>query len=232
MRGRTPLRSAMSLTLREQLHWCECRGRAIFLDARSGRYFCLAGATNDAFLRLAFGPMETGDCELLSPLIERGLLVMNSDGAPMIAKCIFKPAFADLPATHASRPSLFLLLRALAAELRAGRQIKKQPFMKILESAAVEGAPRVCPATDPKGCAQRIATAAAWVAFFTGATDRCLVRALAVFSTCRHFGLRPSLVFGVRINPFAAHCWVQLGGDVVVGEYEQVRLYTPILVLE
>jgi hypothetical protein len=222
----------MSLTLREQLYWCDCAGRAVFLDARAGRYFCLAGATNDAFLRLASGPMETGDCDLLSKLIDRGLLVTDSDGASMISKFVSRPAFADLPAIRASRPSLILLLRALAAELRAGRQVRKLPFIQILEDAAAAGPARVCPPADLEACAQGIAAAAASLAFFTGATDRCLVRALAVFSACRRSGLRPSLVFGVRIDPFAAHSWVQIGGDVVVGEYEKVRLYTPILVLE
>jgi hypothetical protein len=40
--------------------------------------------------------------------------------------------------------------------------------------------------------------------------------------------MNPSLVFGVRMNPFRAHCWVQLGGQVLIGDFEQVRLFTPI----
>jgi hypothetical protein len=36
----------------------------------------------------------------------------------------------------------------------------------------------------------------------------------------------------VIAHPFAAHCWVQLGDAVLIGGYEQARLYTPILVIE
>ena len=62
--------------------------------------------------------------------------------------------------------------------------------------------------------------------------SRCLVRALAVHRACRKGRVAGSrLVFGVTAHPFAAHCWVQLGNAVLVGGYEQARLFTPILVL-
>jgi hypothetical protein len=49
---------------------------------------------------------------------------------------------------------------------------------------------------------------------------------------CHAHRLYPSLVLGVRINPFAAHAWVQIGDRVLVGDYDQVRLFTPILVVQ
>ena len=55
---------------------------------------------------------------------------------------------------------------------------------------------------------------------------------LAFHSSCRKRGLETKLVLGVIAHPFTAHCWVQLGTAVLVGGYEQARLYTPILVLE
>jgi hypothetical protein len=61
--------------------------------------------------------------------------------------------------------------------------------------------------------------------------DRCLVRALALHHLCWRRGIRAVLVFGVRMNPFRAHCWVQLADRILIGEFEQVRLFTPIAVL-
>lgn len=63
------------------------------------------------------------------------------------------------------------------------------------------------------------------------AADRCLVRALAVHSICRRHAIPAKLVLGVRMNPFGAHSWVQYNRAVLVGDVEQVRLYTPILVV-
>ena len=52
----------------------------------------------------------------------------------------------------------------------------------------------------------------------------CLVHFLAQF---RHF---PLWVFGVKLEPFGAHCWVQNEDTVLNDTVEVVRQYTPILV--
>lgn len=77
--------------------------------------------------------------------------------------------------------------------------------------------------------ASRLAGAFAFSALLLGATDRCLVRGIAATRACRRRGLAAALVFGVRVDPFAAHCWVQLGEEILVGDFDQVRLFTPIL---
>ncbi|HYX46421.1 MAG TPA: lasso peptide biosynthesis B2 protein [Sphingomicrobium sp.] len=217
----------MQLRLREQLHWCDCGGRTVFLDVRADRYFCLAGPTNEAFLRLARGRIEEGDSARLKGLIDRGLLVDDPDCGMIPAPCTAEPASSDL---IASRRRLLPFLGVLVSELRAMWMIRHLAFADLLRTAAAGKAVR--PPSDPVRCARMIAAAAASVALLTGATDRCLVRALAVHWICRRRGLRSSLVFGVRLNPFAAHCWVQVGASVIVGEFEQARLYTPIMVLE
>jgi hypothetical protein len=81
-----------------------------------------------------------------------------------------------------------------------------------------------------------IETHARWIvaalehsALWLGSADRCLRRAIAAMMMCRRRGLAAQLVLGVRIDPFGAHAWVQLDERVLVGEFEQVRLFTPIL---
>jgi len=44
-------------------------------------------------------------------------------------------------------------------------------------------------------------------------------------------GLAADLVVGVRLNPFAAHSWVQAGSHVLNDRMDSVRTYTPVLVL-
>ena len=79
---------------------------------------------------------------------------------------------------------------------------------------------------------QRLVRAASAAAFLLRSHDRCLVRGLAFHAACRKKGLDSKLVVGVIAHPFTAHCWVQAGSIVLLGGYEQARLYTPILVLE
>jgi hypothetical protein len=47
----------------------------------------------------------------------------------------------------------------------------------------------------------------------------------------RRAGIRPTLVFGVSADPFAAHCWVQLDDIVLTGDLDTARQFTPILAL-
>jgi len=38
-------------------------------------------------------------------------------------------------------------------------------------------------------------------------------------------------VFGVKLNPFSAHCWVQAGDIVLNDAIDHVTIHTPILVV-
>jgi hypothetical protein len=59
----------------------------------------------------------------------------------------------------------------------------------------------------------------------------CLSDSIALLDLLARRGLAADLVFGVKLNPFAAHCWVQ-AGDVVLNEtVECVRRHTEILVV-
>lgn len=62
-------------------------------------------------------------------------------------------------------------------------------------------------------------------------TPLCLRDSLAIFVRLGRAGIRTSLVIGVRLDPFAAHCWVQLGDLLLTDRVDMVSGYSPILVL-
>jgi hypothetical protein len=222
----------MLLRLRDNLHWCNCDGRAVFLDTRADRYFCLPQAANGAFLRLAARDIQPGDGERLQLLVERDMLIEAGPDARIEPPALIEPPTHDLLEETMPCADPVSILRALLLELRAASALRRKPFHQVVE-AARHGRPgnrRI--AGDPDRSIQEIVSAATALSFITRSHDRCLVRALAVHSACRSIGSKPKLVFGVIAHPFTAHCWVQLGSAVLVGGYEQARLYTPILVLE
>jgi transglutaminase superfamily protein len=220
----------MPLQLRDDLHWCDCGGRVVFLDTWADRYFCLPQTANDAFLRTAAQRSRTGDEAQLQMLMKHGMLIENDARANIPPPPQIEVPTRDLfeePALHASRT---LILRALLAELGAAWALRQKSFHMVIEAARL---PRSTRSRVPRtSTLQEIAAAAAAVAFITRSHDRCLVRALAVHSMCKEIAATTKLVFGVVAHPFTAHCWVQLGSAVIVGGYEQARLYTPILVIE
>lgn len=219
----------MPWRLRDNLHWCVCGGRAIFLDVEADRYFCLSPSTDAAFLRLAGGGQLPGDLDLLHSLLKRRLLIEDSIADRMRTFLPISHATGDFQRDPSVRPRPFEILELLASEIKASCLLRTMPLLDVVKNAALP-----CPTDDKSTRRSRtlhsLVRSASEASLFLRATDRCLPRALAVQKICRSRGIETKLIFGVRTNPFGAHSWVQLGECVIVGDFEQVRLYTPIAV--
>jgi len=59
--------------------------------------------------------------------------------------------------------------------------------------------------------------------------DRCLLDALTLMYFLIGRGIRATWVFGVRLEPFRAHCWVQHDNIVLNDTPEHVAAFTPIM---
>ncbi len=59
----------------------------------------------------------------------------------------------------------------------------------------------------------------------------CLYDSLALLAFLASYDRFPRWVFGVRMDPFNAHCWVQAGEVVLNETVDEVRSYTPIMVV-
>jgi hypothetical protein len=57
----------------------------------------------------------------------------------------------------------------------------------------------------------------------------CLFDSLALLEFLACQGHFPRLIFGVRADPFSAHCWIQAGNVVLNDNLERVRAHTPIM---
>jgi hypothetical protein len=222
----------MSLQLRDGLHWCDCQGRAVFLDTRADRYFCLPRASNEAFLRHAARTTREDDQDLLQQLITKRVLVEAGAEVPFRLPPTIEAPTHDLVGETFRSATLGWTLRALAAEFWATRALRTRRFHDVIESARNRGHRARVARGNARSQLEEIAAASAAAAFITRSHDRCLVRALAVHTLCCRTVARPKLVFGVVAHPFAAHCWVQLGTAVLVGGFEQARLHRPVLVIE
>ena len=60
---------------------------------------------------------------------------------------------------------------------------------------------------------------------------RCLVDALALFRLMLRHSVAPTMIFGVRPAPFAAHCWLQSSEHVLTGSVDDAHNFAPIFVL-
>lgn len=212
----------MELHLRQGLSWCLCNGRAVFLDLPRDRYFCLLPERDTLFQDWA------RDDRSGSPEVAAQLADVVQPGPGLRAQTILQPATRDLAESQIRAPFRDSCGAALA-QLRARRALRRKPIAALLTRPALQP----CDTEAPPGrtALERVAAAFRATSGWIEAADQCLPRALAARRICNRHGLDAALVLGVRLVPFAAHAWVQAGDAVVVGDLEQVRLYTPILVV-
>lgn len=222
----------MTLRLRENIHWCNSGGRVVFLDLEADRYFCLPAAANAAFLRLAADEATPDDFTKLDGLLRQRLLVENPESQPFQQPPIVEIATANFERQNSLSRHIHPVLTTLAAEARTSWRLATLPFKEAIGANTLRVAKRPLASPDEHRLLDEIVRGANACAIIMRSHNRCLVRALSVYSLCRKHCITTKLVFGVAMHPFAAHCWVQVGNKVLVGDFEQARLHTPILVLE
>jgi hypothetical protein len=208
---------------------CRLDGGFVFLDRKADRYLFLGGAFAETFDRIASqAATVAADTRRRDSLIAAGIL----EGAPeaRVAVCVSvspRESLLDrLPArigmgkrlaaaarVEGSRCALRLLglNRTLAAiESRKGRLVEKPVSHEVIASV-------VAPFAAP--------------GWFRKADGECLRRSIGLIHALTSQGIPATLVMGVKLRPFAAHCWVQNDLLLLNERYDRVRDFTPILTL-
>ena len=207
---------------------CMVANQAIFLDTVKDRYFSVSGGTAQAVRAvLEQRPVQEEDLDKLA----RAGLIQVDDGVP---------ASAPLPPTAPTRslveeaeaPTIWgagQLFEVGTSLMRARHAVRRRPLASILDDLAVSKADLApsAPCTD-----RALAYAAIFNASrrFVPIRPRCLPDSLALLASLARRRVTADLVFGVRVNPFNAHCWVQSGDIVLNDAVDNATLHTPILI--
>lgn len=202
-------------------------GRPVFMDERHDSYFVLEESTEAEFLELIDSngaPEAGGSADLRSALGTEHGPPRITLAQPPHARCslldemaaVSKPGIRDAL-------SVTLLLRRVRAE------IAKRPIGEILLDLTQDAA-KVQLGT---GEVDVVRDAARFVAArrLVPHAPNCLTDSLALV----HWLGRPQgalLVFGVKLGPFGAHCWVQIGDLLLNDRLETVTQFRPVRVIE
>ncbi len=220
----------MSIPVSGAVSWCICADRAIFLDLQRDRYFALEPRQNAAFVAWAQPGRDNVASDSFAPWTDRGLLLDGS--RPEISRPPpLPPAARDLAWSEGHSARSRDIIRALRARREARTSLRRQSIAAIARRIAEAAEARATIPTNAEVRASRIAAAFASSTLSFGSRDRCLAHALAAWRLCHRDGVPAAIVFGVRVDPFAAHCWTQWNDAIVVGGLEEARQFTPILVL-
>lgn len=216
--------------LRKGVSFCRVAGRTLFLDVVADRYLCLSPRGEAAFCRLsANGGHDETDRVVLDNLVRDGPLVRVPHGA-RIAPCpaIDRPT-ASLLDRDGPHPTAIDLAKAAWSVTAASIGVRVLGLQRALARLESRQARRPHAASEER--ITRVALAFAQLRFIATEHDNCLTRSLAVANRLSAMGIRARLVIAVKLQPFAAHAWVQCDDYLVNDRREFVREFTPILVV-
>lgn len=217
----------MGWSLRAGLSFCSIGDRLLFLDVPRDRYFCLGAEIDGSFRRLCADRSVPGDAERLSRA--KLIVVGQRDEAPRpcVAPACSGESLLDQP-QPASRPidaaRAAIALTLTATHLRCAGLAAAFDRITRLKASMRHAAPT-------PGAVQRAIAGFVSSRLWFDDHDRCLLRSLALAHRLVAIGASPTIILGVKLQPFGAHCWVQIDRRLANDRIDIIRTYTPILTL-
>ena len=210
--------------LSPHIHVAVLDQRVVILDTHANRYRLVTGRKAQALAALAAGHAPIDRTALAALTVEH----IIGDASSVAASHSVTPPrrsaleYADPATVEFAWTELAVAAAATSIRLRLTR------FDRLLAWTCAGIAPRraVCDAT-----LIRLAHAFDRGRIQVPIHRVCLHDAILLARMLGRRGIAHQLVFGVRLDPFGAHCWVQTGDLVLTGMLATAREVTPILVL-
>ncbi len=176
------------------------------------------------------GPQGDADT-LVAQLLAHGMLVTDPHlGKPAVPVTIPRPqrTLVEFDFDIRPRASARQLLRFARSCLRAQLSLKLSPIQSIVEAVRERKARLEARQADVRSLV--MAFTRLRPLFYT-LRAACLLDSLTLLHFLSADGICPDWVFGVKTEPFDAHCWVQQGEVLLNDVPDRVRQYSPILVV-
>jgi hypothetical protein len=219
----------MPFALRAGVSYCSCGGRFIFLDLHKDRYFALSAETERGFARLIEeDALDPASAKAVERLAAAGLIVASREG-----RRLQPPVSPSAPRSSLVREpgqlSRMALAHALTRLVLSAWSTRVLPLDRRVALLTRRKANVPATASYRPDVVDNIARAFAFAGLIASPINQCLPRSFAVAHALLDKKVRPDLIFGVRAQPFGAHCWVQVGSQLVNESLDEVRNFVPIL---
>jgi len=220
--------------LRDDLSYCRIDGRLVFLDIGNDRYFQLP----QSMAQTLTAYLDGAECAqpAISALVERALLVERKDAAigrpPNIEPAVRSVVEAPQPLM---RLRAVELIEVSAIVLRTRTALKLSTLKRTLATLAADRHLRTTHAEPPSYLSESRLTDATAIfrraRIYVPIEMRCLLDTIAMTRFLLKRGIHAHIVFGIALDPFSAHCWVQVGDLVLNDTVGNVASHTPIRVV-
>ena len=205
------------------ISYCTVEGRTIFLDVRANRYFMLSEGAAEAF--------AGGKLEKLNPAtraaLEESLALMAGGFSPRSSASPVISGTLELSAeVGRSTPSLVQIARAIKAIATTRMDLAIHSLDTLLWKA--QRLNRSCAEARPAQIIGGLVAAFEIAERLTVGRDRCLLRSLALQKFLARHGYASAIIFGVRLHPFRAHCWLQQDEIIMNDTIEVTGTFRPL----
>lgn len=230
--------------LSQDVFSCIAASRIVFLDLRQNRYLCLRREDSAAVRRpLGFPRWSTCSelpCEgsqnhrrtqrILSVLLRHGLIEpVTTTARPGIAQ-INMPTVSV--ASSATEPDIIYthhhVRRFALAALASSWNLRLRSMQRTVNRVKMR---------KHRGGRSRTGELPELLAIFErlrplyGRRYVCLYDSLALLEFLARHGHFADWIFGVKVEPFGAHCWLQYQDQLLNDSVDYVRNFTPIMVV-
>lgn len=216
----------MGWTLAPGTGFCEAAGELVFLDLARDKYLSLRGQDRAAFERLRVGGANSSDA--MTSLLATGLICRTDERSAIEPTAIEVPHRDLAAARHDGFSAGMAVSTALA--LRWARRAMQPERIGITIGAAQARRASLESPTDDREI-EAVAARYAANRWLNPIPQRCLIDALALDRILLSRGLASTMVFGIRMSPFKAHCWLQSATAILTGTAAEARNFVPILVI-
>lgn len=172
--------------------------------------------------------------DLVRGLIERGLITADARSGKSAATARLKEP--SLEVTGDDSPGaldLAMSLEFLRAFGFAWTALRLSSIERIVQRVRRRNAGNghSTPEFDLSALKSYIAAFVRLRPFVFTSHDACLLECLVLSEFLARKGVHPNWVFAVQFEPFAAHCWLQLGSIVLNDSVERVSHFNPIMIV-
>jgi hypothetical protein len=220
---------------------CETGRHAVFLDLKRDKYTAVA-PEDVPYLRSTIRGWPKGpdgsapvDAPILGQLMKEGLLTcresLGKDATPVFLEPPEKTFWVDncpWPELNATRLKNFVAAWAITTSML--RTLPLHYIINRIRRRKQRAAPTAMP-LDIRAANRLAVVHFALAPIFYSSTGACLLNSLTFVEFFARYKFYPSLVVGVRVEPFAAHAWVQAGSVVLNDTLQSARAYTPIMAI-
>lgn len=220
--------------VRDDLSFCRVGEQFVFLDINSDRYFRLPQLLERALASHLEGD-GTSDMDI-SGLIERHILV-DQPRSTIAGRRGIKPALRSAMEAPPAKQKIraFELIEVLAIVLYTRLELKLFALKHVLHGLGADRHAQPAQATPPTALLEhRLSDAAALyrrARLYVPVDMCCLLDSIAMAKFLRRRQLHVHVIFGVALDPFSAHCWVQADDLVLNDSVGNVHSHTPIRVV-